>query len=231
MICHRSPKDWGPNLISRLAPYTQQAYLHHGDTMDINGVAPAGSKIVGLLVLTFESFELFGEIFDLRLCLGITQEELDFKLKHGYERLREALKAQSTRNLSLCFFYYTQISLVPFSHRRKLLVMRVRCKQIKSSRPRCQSQTHKAYIVHACMHAAQHFLSFLHPSMHGLVSFFLKKKILVKLLVVPKECASFSLHRLPGRPPAPLNLADRLFSGSSHRQTALCIAFHQKWNI
>lgn len=92
MICHRSPTDWGANLISRLAPYTQQAYLHHGDTMDIHGAAPADSKIVGLLFLTFDCFELFGEFFDLRLCLGITQEELDFKQKHGFEPLVDALK-------------------------------------------------------------------------------------------------------------------------------------------
>lgn len=92
MICHRSPSDWGPNLISRLAPYTQQAYIHHGDTMDIAGVAPSGSAIAALLFQTFDSFELFGERFDLRLCIGITQPELNFKLENGHEKLTELLK-------------------------------------------------------------------------------------------------------------------------------------------
>ena len=35
MICHRAESDWGPNVISRLAPYTQQAYIGSGETMDI----------------------------------------------------------------------------------------------------------------------------------------------------------------------------------------------------
>src|SRR4051812_21549661 len=34
MISHRTSEDWGPNIISRLAPYTQQAYLGSGETMD-----------------------------------------------------------------------------------------------------------------------------------------------------------------------------------------------------
>jgi hypothetical protein len=63
--------------------------------MDIHGTAPSGSNIVGLLFLTFDCFELFGEFFDLRLCLGITQEELDFKLKHGFEPLIAALKTHN----------------------------------------------------------------------------------------------------------------------------------------
>lgn len=92
MICHRSPMDWGPNFISRLSPYTQEAYLHHGDTMDVPGVAPTGSRIVGMIFLTFNSFQLLGESFDLRLCLGITQAELDFKLQNGYEKLADRLK-------------------------------------------------------------------------------------------------------------------------------------------
>lgn len=92
IICLRSPSDWGPNFISRLSPYTQKAYLHHGDTMNIAGVAPPESRIVGMLFLTFDSFELFGESFDLRLCIGITQAELDYKLQNGYDKLVHVLK-------------------------------------------------------------------------------------------------------------------------------------------
>jgi len=35
MICQRSPSDWSTNLISRLAPYTQQAHIGTGESMDI----------------------------------------------------------------------------------------------------------------------------------------------------------------------------------------------------
>jgi len=92
MICHRTPNDWGPDLISRLAPYSQQAYIRHGDTMDIAGAVPAGSQIAALLFVTFGCFEMFGESFDLRLCIGITKAELKFKLDQGFEELLKLLK-------------------------------------------------------------------------------------------------------------------------------------------
>jgi len=60
--------------------------------MDISGAVPPGSAIQGLLFQTFDCFELFGKYFDLRLCIGITQEELGFKLTHGHERLTELFK-------------------------------------------------------------------------------------------------------------------------------------------
>src|SRR5438477_13044298 len=41
MVCHRSPQDWGPNIISRLAPYTQQARIDAGESMDIDSATPA----------------------------------------------------------------------------------------------------------------------------------------------------------------------------------------------
>src|SRR2546423_1543900 len=40
MICHRRQDDWGPNIISRLAPYTQQAYISSGESMDIDSATP-----------------------------------------------------------------------------------------------------------------------------------------------------------------------------------------------
>ncbi len=92
MICHRSPDDWGPNVISRLAPYTQQAFIGAGETMDIDSAAPAGSMIKAFLFDTYGSFTMFGRAWELRLCIGITKSELQFKLDHGPERLLELLK-------------------------------------------------------------------------------------------------------------------------------------------
>jgi hypothetical protein len=92
MICHRAPGDWGPNLISRLAPYTQQAYIGAGESMDIASATPAGSRIKDFLFDTYACFSLFGQENELRLCIGITKPELEFKLRHGPERLLELLK-------------------------------------------------------------------------------------------------------------------------------------------
>src|SRR5262245_29032344 len=44
MVCHRSPQDWGPNVISRLAPYTQEAYIGSGESMDIDDATPPESR-------------------------------------------------------------------------------------------------------------------------------------------------------------------------------------------
>jgi hypothetical protein len=94
MICHRSHQDWGPNVISRLAPYTQQAYIGSGESMDIDTATPANSKIKAFLFDTYARFTLFGRENDVRLCIGITKEELQFKMENGPEKLLELLKRQ-----------------------------------------------------------------------------------------------------------------------------------------
>jgi hypothetical protein len=92
MICHRSPDDWGPNIISRLARYTQQAYIGAGETMDIDTATPPDSRIKAFIFDTYSPFTLFGHEFDLRLCLGITKPELEFKTQHGPDHLLALLK-------------------------------------------------------------------------------------------------------------------------------------------
>jgi hypothetical protein len=92
MICHRSPDEWGPNVISRLAPYTQEAFIAAGESMDIDQATPPESRIKAFLFDTYASFPLFGRTNELRLCVGITTEELRFKMKHGPDRLLELLK-------------------------------------------------------------------------------------------------------------------------------------------
>ena len=93
MVCHRSPEeDWGPNVISRLAPYTQEAYIGAGESMDIDQATPPESKIKAFLFDTYGTFTLFGHANELRLCIGITRPELEFKLKYGAEKLVDRLK-------------------------------------------------------------------------------------------------------------------------------------------
>jgi hypothetical protein len=92
MICQRSPSDWGPNIISRLAPYTQQAHIGAAESMDIGTATPAGSRIKAFLFDTYATFSLFGRDNELRLCIGITNPELQFKMEHGAEMLLALLK-------------------------------------------------------------------------------------------------------------------------------------------
>ena len=92
MICHRAREDWGPNVISRLAPYTQQAYIAAGESMDIDRATPPQSPIRAFLFDTYGTFTLFGRANELRLCIGITKPELEFKLKHGSDKLLALLK-------------------------------------------------------------------------------------------------------------------------------------------
>ncbi|HJR58325.1 MAG TPA: suppressor of fused domain protein [Vicinamibacterales bacterium] len=92
MMCHRSPQDWGPSIISRLAPYTQDAYIAAGESMDIDRATPPDSAIKALLFDTYGTFTLFGQANEVRLCIGITAAELQFKHTHGSDRLLELLK-------------------------------------------------------------------------------------------------------------------------------------------
>lgn len=93
MICQRSRSYWGANVISRLAPYTQQAYIGVGESMDIDSATPPESRIKAFVFDTYRTFTLFGRDFDLRLCLGITKGELSFKMEHGADKLFERLKS------------------------------------------------------------------------------------------------------------------------------------------
>jgi Suppressor of fused protein (SUFU) len=93
MVCHRSPQDWGPRTISSLALYTQEAYIGAGESMDLDPATPADSEIKAFIFDTYDRFTLFEQEFELRLCLGITKAELQFKMECGSERLLALLRA------------------------------------------------------------------------------------------------------------------------------------------
>jgi hypothetical protein len=92
MICHRTREEWGADVISRLAPYTQEAYIDAGESMDIDQATPPTSRIKAFLFDTYGNFTLFGRTNELRLCIGITKPELEFKLEHGSDKLMALLK-------------------------------------------------------------------------------------------------------------------------------------------
>ena len=92
MICHRSAQNWGPNILSKLAPYSQKKPIGAGHSMDIGSATPAASPIRAFLFDTYGTFTLFGRENELRLCIGITKPELEYKLQHGSQKLLELLK-------------------------------------------------------------------------------------------------------------------------------------------
>jgi hypothetical protein len=92
MICHRAPSDWGPDAISRLAQYTMRTHIFAGETMDIEDEGLKDSPIKALIFDTYAKFALYGRECELRLCLGITKEELKFKMEQGSAKLLDRLK-------------------------------------------------------------------------------------------------------------------------------------------
>ena len=96
MVCHRQKSDWGPNAVSKIAVYSQQAYINDGDSIDLADGVPDGSEIAALIFHTYDTFELYGTSYDLRLCLGITKDELDFKVANGPAALIQRLKQHNT---------------------------------------------------------------------------------------------------------------------------------------
>jgi hypothetical protein len=95
MICTPEESDWAPNIVSKLARYAIDNPLGSGETMDIGSAVPAPSDISALFFDTFATTEILGREIELRLCLGITGDELDFAFAHGTRKLVDLLKAQS----------------------------------------------------------------------------------------------------------------------------------------
>lgn len=60
--------------------------------MDIDQTTPPESAIKAFLFDTYGTFTLFGQANELRLCIGITKPELEFKMEHGADKLLELLK-------------------------------------------------------------------------------------------------------------------------------------------
>lgn len=94
MICHREEEDWGAQLISRLAFYTCEAVLNHGDTMDIGPAAPEGSTISALLFYDYARFRVRDLEAGLLLCMGITEAESEACQAGRGGEVLDALKSQ-----------------------------------------------------------------------------------------------------------------------------------------
>jgi len=90
-VVHEGADDWGVNIICRLAYYTLDSVIDHGQTMDIGEAAPEGSTIAALLFKRIADFEHLGKPANVICCIGITQDELDFAFEHGTAELFQRL--------------------------------------------------------------------------------------------------------------------------------------------
>ena len=94
-ICTRSENQKAPDIISRLARYTCDARLIAGESMDI-GDFFGDDSIRALLFCHPEggpiSFELNRRKCGVLLCIGITKDELEMKIKKGSDALISLLK-------------------------------------------------------------------------------------------------------------------------------------------
>src|SRR5262249_40631048 len=93
MMCARDETDWMPPLLSRLAPYTFEAALNPGDTLDIAPALPAGSTIAALLCTAYRQFKVGDIAAGVLLCIGITAKELEFCRTNGHSEVLARLKA------------------------------------------------------------------------------------------------------------------------------------------
>lgn len=93
MICHKIETEWGSDIISNLAYYTLEASINSGETMDLGGRFMSNdSKIVALIFDKYSEFMVNGKKYGLMLLIGITKDELEYKIKNGGKELIKKLK-------------------------------------------------------------------------------------------------------------------------------------------
>ena len=92
MMCFRGENDWAQSLLSRLAPYTFEAALKPGETMDIAPAMPKNSTITALLFVSYRQFTVNKTKAGLLLCIGITQSEMAECRTNGSDALLAKLK-------------------------------------------------------------------------------------------------------------------------------------------
>jgi hypothetical protein len=95
MICVKKPLLAAADMISKLAPYTLQAKLQPGDTMEFPKRLP-GSTLKGLVFVHPGDqplhFTFLGKRYGLLLCLGVTKDELALAKSEGAGALLPALE-------------------------------------------------------------------------------------------------------------------------------------------
>ncbi|NMC21830.1 MAG: suppressor of fused domain protein [Thermogutta sp.] len=90
-VVHQGDEDWGVGIICRLAYYTLDNVIDHGQTMDVAEATPEGSTIAALLFKRIADFEVLGKPANVICCIGITKDELEYALEQGTAKLFQRL--------------------------------------------------------------------------------------------------------------------------------------------
>ena len=82
-------ENWAVDLVRRLAYYTLNTPLNHGETMDFGPAASENSDIVAFLLRRIARFRVFDRPATVLCCIGITGAELECALEDGSDVLYE----------------------------------------------------------------------------------------------------------------------------------------------
>ncbi len=92
VIITENKDEFAANLISQLAPYTFEAVLGTGQTMDIGEATPEESTLSALYFEALEPLKIHGHQIGLLLCFGITESELSHYLSGDESNLIQSLE-------------------------------------------------------------------------------------------------------------------------------------------
>ena len=92
MVAHQSDDTWGPNLISMLAYYTQEASLNAGETMGLPPELCSGNGLAGILFNKHTQIAYKGKTLGIMAVIGITKSEIEYSMRFGGSTLLSALK-------------------------------------------------------------------------------------------------------------------------------------------
>jgi hypothetical protein len=93
LIVMKDGEEWGENLIRMLAFSTLEESFNSGETMDLGEFGIS----VGFPALIFDKYadtQIDGKQIGVMLVVGITQDELEWKMKNGGPALLKKLKAE-----------------------------------------------------------------------------------------------------------------------------------------
>lgn len=95
MMAFKEKNDFGPDLMCPLSYYTQTASINSGETMGLPEDMTKGSNIKAILFDSYRTFKVGSIRAGVMLIIGITESELQYKVKNGGKKLIKKLKDQN----------------------------------------------------------------------------------------------------------------------------------------
>ncbi len=93
LICSCDNEEWVRRVLSDIGRMSLEVKLGHGHSVDIGPNVDSSAPLQGVLLLKQSKTTIDGKKFGVLRVIGITRDEMEFKLKLGTNRLVKALKA------------------------------------------------------------------------------------------------------------------------------------------